>query len=91
MYGEAISHSPITISATSSQRCSATYCKLGEAEYQDADRKRIQDHEAAFRIDKFMACLGGKPRRQHDQHAKQHAAPVFPCSMSAEETESPTW
>src|ERR1700681_3310193 len=60
--------------------------QLGEAEYEDADRKRIQDHEAAFRIDKFTACLGGKPRRQHDQHAKQHAAPVFPCSMSAEKT-----
>src|SRR5258708_24913495 len=58
--------------------------QLGEAEYEDADRKRIQDHEAAFRIDKFTACLDGKPRRQHDQHAKQHAAPVFPCSMSAE-------
>src|SRR3977135_2895239 len=31
-----------------------------------------------------MACLRGKPRRQRNQHAKQHAAPVFPCSMSAE-------
>src|SRR5216684_5700005 len=60
--------------------------QLCKAEHQDADRNRIQDHEAAFRIDNFMACLRGKPWRQHDQHAKQHAAPVFPCSMSAEKT-----
>src|SRR4030088_417789 len=46
----------------------------------------MQDHEAALRIDKLMACLRGKPRRQRNQHAKQHAAPVFPCSMSAEKT-----
>src|SRR5260370_31427038 len=60
--------------------------QLGKAEHQDADRNRIQDHEATFRIDNFMACLRGKPWRQHDQHAKQHAAPVFPCSMRVEET-----
>src|ERR1700704_3302055 len=58
--------------------------QLGEAEYEDADRKRIQDHEAAFRIDKFTAFLGGETRRQHNQNPKPQAAPVFPCSMSAE-------
>src|ERR1700737_3451887 len=60
--------------------------QLGKAEHQHADRKRIQDHEAAFRIDNLMAGLRRKPWRQDDQKAKQHAAPIFPRSMSAEKT-----
>src|SRR6266480_146664 len=60
--------------------------KLGETEHHDADRKRIQDHYAAVRVDKLMAVLGRKPWRQRDEHAKQHATPVFPCSMSGKKT-----
>src|SRR5713226_2438185 len=60
--------------------------KLGEAEYHHADRKRIQDHQATVRIDKLMALLGREPWRQHDEQAKQHATPVFPCSMGVKKT-----
>src|ERR1700694_3437351 len=56
--------------------------KLGQAKYDHADHKRIQNHVAAVAINTLMACLAGKPWRHHDQHAKQHAKPVFPCSMS---------
>src|SRR6266567_1490384 len=60
--------------------------KLGETEHHDSDRKRIQDHYATVRVDKLMAVLGRKPWRQCDEHAKQHATPVFPCSMSVKKT-----
>src|SRR6266436_8415825 len=63
--------------------------ELGKPKDQNADRKRIQDHIAAFGIDDLMARRAGKPWRQHDQHAKQHAAPVFPCSVGSERTKVP--
>ena len=60
--------------------------KLRQAEHQDADSERIEDNETALRIDDLAVRLHGKPWRQHDQHAKQHAEPVLPCPMSFEET-----
>src|SRR3954451_12238548 len=35
--------------------------KLRKAEYKDADRERIQDDQAAFRVDDFVVRLHGKP------------------------------
>src|SRR6266478_6974083 len=58
--------------------------KLGEAEYDDADRERVQNHVTAVCVGKPMAAVCGEPWREYDQHAKQHAEPVFPCSMSVE-------
>src|SRR5882724_2863022 len=61
--------------------------ELGQTEDQHADHERIEDHGAAFGVHHVVAGER-KPRRYHDQHAKQHAEPVFPRAMLAEETKA---
>jgi hypothetical protein len=53
--------------------------KLRKNEHNRANQNRIPN-------DSLIALLVGEPRRESDQHANQHADPIFPRAMSLEES-----
>src|SRR5262249_39932694 len=60
--------------------------ELSKAKHEDADSERIEDHKAALALDHVMVRLVREPWRYDDQKAKQHAEPVFPCSMGTQKS-----
>ena len=52
--------------------------ELRKSEHKRADQNRIPH-------DGLIALLLGEPGRKPDQHANQHAGPIFPRAMDCEE------
>jgi len=53
--------------------------ELRKNEHERADQNRIP-------YDGLIDLLLGEPRREPDQHANQHADPIFPRAMNLEES-----